>query len=132
VNHNGTEAHIKELSVLSNVDVRTTEDEVTVLVVPWAIGPAWHASNLALTGIGLANTIKTCLQNEGQPDNFSFCVTGLVSTMVGVGGGVSAAKKFAESRAYLGVAANAWMQSDLELIDLREFARDLTVCPPRI
>ncbi|KAL4756794.1 uncharacterized protein BDW70DRAFT_172115 [Aspergillus foveolatus] len=106
LNHNGTEAHIKKLSVLSNVDVRTTEDGVTVLVVPWAIGLAWHTFNLALTGIGLASTIKTCPQNESQPDNLLFCVTGLVSTIVGVGG-----------------------ESGLELIDLRKFSRDLNSLP---
>lgn len=129
LNHNNTEAHVRELTAITDVDVRTTEDGVTLLVAPWAIGLAWHAFNLVLTGAGLASTIKTCAQNEGQADNIFFCVTGLVSTIIGVGGEVSAAKKFAESKGYLGVAANAWMQSGFERIDLTEFARDLDSLP---
>ncbi|KAL4801954.1 hypothetical protein BDV18DRAFT_164464 [Aspergillus unguis] len=129
LNHNNTEAHIREPSETTDVDVRTTEDGATVLVAPWAIGLAWHSFNLALTGAGLASTIKTCTQNEGQADNIFYCATGLVSTIIGVGGEVSAAKKFAESRGYLGVAANAWMQSGLERIELAEFARDLDSLP---
>lgn len=130
LNHNGTEAHIHELAVQTDsVDVRITEDGATLLVAPWAIGLAWHAFNLALTGAGLASTIKTCTQNEGQADNIFYCVTGLLSTIIGVGGEVSAAKKFAQSKGYLGVAQNAWMNSGLERIQLQEFARDLDSLP---
>jgi hypothetical protein len=118
-------AHTKELATTTIADVRTMEDGSVALVAPWAIGLAWQAFNLVLTGAGLASTIKTCTQNEGQADNIFYCVTGLVSTIIGVGGEVSAAKEFAKSRGYLGVAANAWMQSGLEQIDLREFSRDL-------
>lgn len=98
-------------------------------MAPWAIGLAWHTFNLVLTGAGLASTIKTCAQNEGQPDNIFYCVTGLLSTIIGVGGEVSAAKKFDQSKGYLGVAATAWMQSGLERIDLHEFTRDLDSLP---
>ncbi|KAF4221580.1 hypothetical protein CNMCM5878_008828 [Aspergillus fumigatiaffinis] len=103
LNHNGTAAHLREVAVTTSVDLRTTADGATVLVASWVIGLALHAFNLALTGAGLASTIKTCAQNE--------------------------AKKFAQSKGYLGVAANAWMQSGLERIDLHEFARDLDSLP---
>ncbi|EHA20578.1 hypothetical protein CBS63078_2490 [Aspergillus niger] len=130
LNHNGTAEHIHELAVTTGADVRTTED-VTLVVAPWAIGLAWHAFNLVLTGAGLASTINTCAQNEGQADNIFYCITGLLSTIVGVGGEVSAAKKFAQSKGYLGVAANAWLQSGLEQIDLQTFARDLDSLPAK-
>ncbi|KAE8393876.1 hypothetical protein ETB97_011821 [Aspergillus alliaceus] len=125
LNHNGTSAHINALATTTLTDVRIADDGSTVLVAPWLIGLAWHTFNLALTGAGLASTIKTCQQNEGQADNIFYCVTGLLSTIIGVGGEVSAAKKFLQNKGYLGVAANAWMQSGLEQIDMHVFGRDL-------
>lgn len=129
VNHNNTETHINELSAVTNAEARTTETGDAVLVAPWALGLAWHTFNLALTGAGLASTIKTCTQNEGEADNIFYCVTGLLSTIIGVGGEASAAKKFAKSKGYLGAAADAWMNSGLERIELSEFARDLDSLP---
>lgn len=40
LNHNNTETHVRELSAITNVDVRTTEDGVTLLVAPWVISLA--------------------------------------------------------------------------------------------
>ena len=106
-------------------DVRTTQDGVSTLAAPWLLGLAWHSLDLVLTGSGLWSTINTCKQNKGQADNIYLCVSGLVTTILGIGGEAAAAKRFAESRGYLGVARNAWLQSGLEQIDLREFTRDI-------
>ncbi|KAJ4393341.1 hypothetical protein N0V93_002549 [Gnomoniopsis smithogilvyi] len=111
----------KEVMVYGQM--RTAHDGSTLLAIPFFLGVAWQVFNLALTGIGLAATIKGCIQNEGQAANLLFCVNGLVSTVIGVGGIASAAKTLAKNRGYLGVAANAWDNSGLENIALNVFNR---------
>lgn len=110
-------------AVMAYGQVRTAEDGTELLAIPFFLGVAWQVFNLALTGIGLAATIKGCIQNEGQATSLLFCVNGLVSTVIGVGGIASAAKSLAKSRGYLGVAAAAWDQSGLENIALNVFNR---------
>lgn len=109
----------KEVMALGQT--RTAEDGTVALAIPFFLGVAYQVFNLALTGIGLAGTIKGCVQNEGETDNILFCVGGLISTIIGVGGIASAAKNLAKSRGYLGVAANAWDNSGLESIALNVF-----------
>lgn len=104
-------------------DTRMLEDGTVALFTPLFIGLAWHAFKLALVGGGLASTISTRQQNEGKPENIFFCIVGVVSTILGVGGEAAAAKKFAESKGYFGVAANAWMTWGLESIELNVFNR---------
>lgn len=104
-------------------DVRTAEDGTELLAIPFFLGVAWQAFSFVLTGVGLAGTITGCVQNEGAPANILYCVSGIVSTIVGVGGIASAAKTLAQSRGYLGVAAAAWDQSGLEDIALNVFSR---------
>ncbi|KAJ9270731.1 hypothetical protein DTO212C5_3228 [Paecilomyces variotii] len=114
----------KEVMALGHV--RTASDGSTALAIPFFLGLAWQAFNLVLTGAGLAGAIVSCQQSEGSPENIFFCVTGLLSTLVGIGGAASAAKTYAQSRGYLGVAANAWSNSGLESIALDVFSkRDL-------
>lgn len=103
--------------------VRTAEDGTELLAIPFFLGVARQVLNVALTGVGLAGTIQGCVQNEGQPASLLYCVNGLVSTVIGVGGIASAAKQLAQSRGYLGVAAAAWDQSGLESIALNVFSR---------
>ncbi|KAJ9292854.1 hypothetical protein DTO271G3_8301 [Paecilomyces variotii] len=88
----------KEVMALGHV--RTASDGSTALAIPFFLGLAWQAFNLVLTG--------------------------LLSTLVGIGGLASAAETYAKSRGYLGVAANAWSNSGLETIALDVFSkRDL-------
>ena len=111
-------SHVLETGV-----TRVSHDTSAVLFIPFSIGLAWNAFNLVLTGAGLASTIAGCQQNMGSATNIFFCVTGLISTVVGIGGAASAAKKFSDSRGWFGVAANAWDNSGLELISLNTFSR---------
>ncbi|ORY70931.1 uncharacterized protein BCR38DRAFT_415495 [Pseudomassariella vexata] len=110
-------------AVMTIGQVRTAEDGTVVLAIPFFLGVAYQVFNLALTGVGLAGAIQGCVQNEGKPENILYCVGGILSTIVGVGGIASAAKKLAQSRGFLGVAANAWDQSGLENIALNVFQK---------
>lgn len=121
LNSNDTTALHSDVAALTSV--RTTPNGTTLLVIPWYMGLAWHTFSGLLTAGGLASTIKTCRQNKGQPDNIFYCITGLLSTVVGIGSHASAAKTFAESRGYFGVAANAWSNSGLENIAMHGFDR---------
>lgn len=111
----------KEVMALGQT--RIADDGSVALAIPFFLGVAYQVFNLALTGIGLAGTIQGCVQTEGAPANILYCVGGIVSTIIGVGGIASAAKTLAQSRGYLGVAAAAWDSSGLENIALNVFSR---------
>ncbi|KAH8889243.1 hypothetical protein GQ53DRAFT_870292 [Thozetella sp. PMI_491] len=122
--HNLSDPHVavsKEVMALGHM--RTAADGTIALAIPFFLGVAYQVFNLALTGIGLAGAIKGCVQTEGQADNILYCVGGIVSTIIGVGGIASAAKNLAKSRGFLGVAASAWDNSGLENIALNVFSR---------
>lgn len=74
-------------------------DEKGVQIVPIAafFGFAWRAASIAVAGISLKNTVKTCKQTANKEASVYDCVEGVFSTAIAFGGAASAAKKIGKT-----------------------------------
>ena len=92
-----------ETTDLTNLPM-TSDGENSVQIVPIAafFGFAWRAASVAVAGISLKNTVKTCKQTANKQASTYDCVEGVFSTAIAFGGAASATKKIGQSaRGYL-------------------------------
>ena len=118
----GTEAlyMTKDVALLETRDAANTTS-VDIIAIPWFAGYAWQAFNLGLTAAGIAGTIQGCVQNDGTAASIFYCVTGLLATIIGIGGHASAAKTYAKG--FFAKGTSTWSGSGLENIALDVFSK---------
>lgn len=78
---------------LTNVALQTGEDGVAVVPVAAFLGFAWRVANIAVAGVALKNTVKTCKQTANEEASVYDCLEGVVTTAIAFGGAASAAKQ---------------------------------------
>lgn len=102
------------------VDIRTLPNGNVAVAIPWFFRFGWQLANGAITGSGL---VSACKQDKGKPKSTFFCVTGIIGSVIGVGGHASAAKAYVKKKGWFAKASDIWLQSGLDLIELEEFGR---------
>lgn len=77
---------------------RTDIDGHEFIAVAAFLGFAWRAASIAIAGVSLHDTIKTCNQTVNQQASAGYCVKGVFGTIMAFGGAYSATKKTCSSR----------------------------------
>ncbi|KAK7992581.1 hypothetical protein PG988_001375 [Apiospora saccharicola] len=87
-------------------------DGHAVLVLPFTIGFAWQAINVAGAAGSIATAIQGCVTSDDSAVSVSGCVFGVAGTVMSIGSGFQVAKKLG----WFASAANTWYNSGLELV----------------
>ncbi|RYP09970.1 hypothetical protein DL764_000965 [Monosporascus ibericus] len=114
---NLTETHLAMDSQLMQMGKQGELDGHHVLFLPFAVGLAWQALNVAVAAGSMATAIQGCATNDGSPGAVAGCVFGIAGTALSIGSGFKAA----QSAGWFARASNTWDQSGLESIALDVF-----------
>lgn len=116
---NLTENPLAATTELMQVGRHDMLDGHAVLVIPFTLGLAWQALNVAVAAGSIATAIQGCVTSDGSAGSVAGCVFGVAGTLVSVGSGFQAAKKLG----WFARAANTWDNSGLELISMSVFEK---------